>query len=53
VGNHQLDESAYWLELLAEASIVKQENLAPLQKETDELIAIFVTIVNKVKGRRK
>jgi len=49
----ELDESAYWLELLLEAGIVKPENLAALQKENDELIAIFVAIVNKVKGRRK
>jgi len=49
----ELDESAYWLELLSDAGIVKPENLTLLQKETDELIAIFVTIVNKVKSRRK
>ena len=49
----ELDESAYWLELLCDAGVVKPENLALLQKETDEHIAIFVTIDNKVKGRRK
>lgn len=47
----ELDETAYWLELLAESGIVSAEKLAPLQKETDELIAIFVTIVTKVKQR--
>jgi len=52
-GLQELDETAYWLELLGEAGIVKQEILAPLCKETDELIAIFVTIVTKVKARRK
>ena len=47
----ELDETAYWLELLVESNIVPAEKLAPLQKETDELIAIFVTIVTKVKQR--
>lgn len=47
----ELDETAYWLELLAAAGIVSPAKLAPLQTETDELIAILVTIVTKVKKR--
>jgi len=47
----ELDETAYWLELLVEGGIVKAEKLEALIKETDELIAIFVTIVTKVKSR--
>ena len=47
----ELDETAYWLELLGEAKIVAEDKLAPLMKETDELIAIFVTIVNKMKRK--
>lgn len=49
----ELDETAYWLELLAEANIVPTEKLEDLRKETDELTAIFVTIVTKVKKRIK
>ena len=45
----ELDESAYWLELLVEAEIVPAEKLADLQKETDELIAIFVSSINTSK----
>jgi four helix bundle protein len=52
-GLQELDETAYWLELLVEAGIVPEEKLKPLIQETDELIAIFVTIVTKVKGRRR
>ena len=52
-GLQELDETAYWLELLVEASIVPADKLPPLLAETDELIAIFVTIVTKVKKRRK
>ena len=48
----ELDETGYWLELLAEANIAKPERLQPLSKETDELIAIFITIVKKVKAKR-
>ncbi len=47
----ELDETGYWLELLEGATIVPAELLAPLSKETDELIAIFVSIVKKVKAR--
>jgi four helix bundle protein len=54
-GLQELDETAYWLELLVESKIVSAEKLGSLQKEADELISIFVTIVNKMKkktGRR-
>jgi four helix bundle protein len=48
----ELDETAYWLELLRDSGMVSVEKLHPLLKETDELIAIFVTIVKKVKSKR-
>ena len=48
----ELDETAYWLELLRDSGMVSAEKLHPLLKETDELTAIFVTIVKKVKGKR-
>jgi four helix bundle protein len=50
-GLQELDETAYWLELLVEAKIVAGDKLMPLMKETDELIAIFVAIVNKMKRK--
>ena len=50
-GLQELDETAYWLELLSEANIIPPKKLLPLQKETGELTAIFVTIVTKVKKR--
>ena len=45
----ELDETAYWLELLVEGGIVPALKLADLQKETDELIAIFVSSINTSK----
>jgi four helix bundle protein len=45
----ELEETAYWLELLFEGEIVSQEKLAALRRECDELIAIFVTILKRSK----
>ena len=47
----ELDETDYWLDLLVNAEIVPAQNLESLIKETNELLAIFVTIVTKVKKR--
>jgi len=49
----ELDETEYWLELLLESMTVSQSMIQPLVKETNELIAIFVTIVKNLKTRRK
>ena len=46
----EIEETAYWLDLLVESGIVPPEKLAPLRQETGEHIAIFVTIVKKAKG---
>jgi hypothetical protein len=48
----ELDESDYWLEMLVEGKYVKRERLYSLIEETNELIGIFVTIVNKVKAQK-
>ena len=47
----ELDETAYWLELLADAGIVKPERLKDLHAEADELLAILVTCVKNAKDR--
>ena len=48
----ELDETDYWLEMLVEGRYVPTSKLKSLRAETDELIAILVTIVRKVKKRR-
>ncbi len=48
-GLQELEESAYWLELLGSADIIPPARLAPLLEETDELSAIFVTCINNAK----
>jgi four helix bundle protein len=51
-GTQELEETVYWLELLEEAGICPGESLKPLKTEADELMAILVTIVRKVKAKR-
>lgn len=45
----ELDETGYWLELLVEGEIIPPVKLADLQKETDELLSIFVSSINTSK----
>ena len=45
----ELEDTAYWLELLVQATIVPPETLGALARECDELIAIFVTILKRSK----
>jgi len=47
----ELDETDYWLDLLIKAGIVPSAKLETLCKETNELLAIFTTIVTKIKKR--
>ncbi len=47
----ELEETLYWLALLRDENASKASVLDPIDKETNELIAIFVTIVRKVKAR--
>src|SRR3954453_22207922 len=46
----EIEESAYWLELLVEAQIVPGLKLDALRKEVDELTAIFDTILKSSKS---
>lgn len=48
-GLQELEETIYWLELLIESGLISQEKLNLLLKESDELIAILVTCVKKLK----
>ena len=48
----ELEETAYWLELVEEMKLFDSAKLEPLRSETKELIAIFITIAKKVKSRK-
>ena len=45
----ELEETAYWLELLVDSGIVTPDKLSALRRECDELTAIFVTILKRSK----
>ena len=47
----ELDETAYWLELLVDGGFVESGKLLPLQDETEQLIAIFVSSIKKAKTK--
>ena len=49
----ELDETLYWLELLDEVELIADDRLGALMKESEELIAIFVSSVRTVKQRRE
>ena len=46
----EADETAYWLELLAEENILPKSRLEPLLQDTNELISILVTISKRARG---
>ena len=52
-GLQELEESAYWVELLTDAGIISKKRLEDLATEADELIAIFVTCVKNVRSRKR
>jgi len=47
----ELDETDYWLSLLVKSKIVPVSRMQSLQNETNELIAIMVTIIRKTKEK--
>ena len=47
----ELDETAYWLELIGQSEILPMKRLESLMFETEELMAILVTIVKSVKAK--
>ena len=46
----ELDETDYWLELLAECGTIAPSKLSALRDECDQLLAIFTTISKKAKS---
>ena len=51
-GLQELDETDYWLELLAEGGLVVPKRLVDLRTETNELLAIFTASVKTAKKNR-
>jgi len=47
----EADESQMWLELLREECGIASADTLPLEKESDELMAILITMINRTKGQ--
>jgi four helix bundle protein len=48
----EADESLYWLELLADSGLMRRSRLASLQKEANELVAIFTSSVRTARHNK-
>ena len=48
----ELEETAYWIELLVESGVFSHTRVAALVKEDDELTAILTTCVKNTKEKR-
>jgi len=48
-GLQELDETDWWLELLAESGLIAASRLVELRDETNQLIAIFVTCIKNAR----
>jgi four helix bundle protein len=49
----ELEETEYWLELLAEAGFCHEDGLSSVKQKTGELKGIFVAIVRNTKAKSK
>ena len=46
----EADETLFWLELLADSGVARTEKTAPILREANELVSIFVASLRTVKG---
>ena len=48
----EVDESVYWVEMLTESGLVREELVADLHREAEELLAIIIASINTARGKR-
>jgi len=46
----EADETLFWLELLVDSGVARPDKTAPLLKEANELVSIFVASLRTAKG---
>lgn len=46
------DETEYWLELLVEAGLVPESQIADIYKETDEILSMTVASIKTLRNRK-
>jgi len=49
----ECDESAYWMELLVEAGVMKETRLSSLMSESSEILAMAVASIKTTRTRRR
>lgn len=49
----EADESAFWLEIIIEARLLKKEQIEPLLRETKEILAIMISSSNTARKIKK
>ncbi len=53
IAQKEVQESLYWLRLLAGSGIVSEDRLTAIMHETEELIAVITAIIVKAKKKTK
>ncbi len=48
----EADETRFWLELLIESGVARPDKTAPLLREANELVSIFVASLRTAKGSK-
>ncbi|HTS72018.1 MAG TPA: four helix bundle protein [Terriglobia bacterium] len=53
IAQKEVRECAYWLRLMADASVVTAQRLAAIRRETEEIYAVLTAIIVKAKKNAK
>lgn len=51
IAEEEVDESAYWMEMLVESGSMAKRRLTDLMKEADEITAMFVASIKTLRAR--
>lgn len=49
----EADETLYWCELLRESGLFSEENIMPLEKEMNEILAMTVASIKTLRSKQK
>ena len=49
----EADESAFWLEVIVESGLMKEELVKDLLDEVDQIVAIMVSSINTARGHKR
>jgi four helix bundle protein len=49
----EADESAFWLEVIVESGLMKEELVKDLLDEADQIVAIIVSSINTARGNKR